>query len=122
MSRNAQAKAREAVVRHLRSHADHQRYLAARHEGCPDAGCPAIYVNAAELLRQLADAVEGGLLAQPGDEDFPGASGSLWRDTDGDLWVHCADRQMRLITETEEPDSPAGLECHAGPMTREEKS
>ena len=52
---------------------------------------------------------------------FPGDPGALWHDADGDLWVHCADGQMRLVTETEEPDSPAELERHAGPMMRMEE-
>lgn len=117
MDANERSKAQEVVIRHLRSHASHQDYLATRHEDCPDAGCPEAYTNVAELLRQLADAVEGGLLTQPGDEGFPGSTGALWHDVDGDLWILCEDGQMRLRSVGPGVDTGEVAQFY-GPMTR----
>ena len=59
---------------------------------------------------------------QPQDERdgdvraYPGRPGDGWSDCEGDIWVHCADGQMRLINEAEEPEDPAELNERFGPM------
>ncbi len=45
---------------------------------------------------------------------FPGAPGSMWRDSDGDVWVHCADGRMRQVHAAV---TPADANAVYGPMS-----
>lgn len=47
--------------------------------------------------------------------DFPGVPGSMWLDTENDLWVHCADGRMRLAHTNL---APGEADASYGPMRR----
>ena len=47
---------------------------------------------------------------------YPGQPGDRWRDSEADLWVLCADGQMRMLDEMTDPEGPAGLVANFGPM------
>jgi hypothetical protein len=46
---------------------------------------------------------------------FPGEPGSMWRDSDGDVWALCDDGRMR---QTHSNTAPEDVERVYGPMTR----
>lgn len=68
--------------------------------------------------RQACKGIGDLPVSKPLGQTSPCVPGSLWRDTEGDLWVLCADGRMRKIDELEEPNGPAELDERFGPLTR----
>jgi len=47
---------------------------------------------------------------------YPGVPGDGWRDSEGDVWVLCADGMMRMLYTDPMPWDPEGLPGEYGPM------
>lgn len=72
----------------------------------------------AARLTDLAKLAKREFYGAAGPADaYPGRPGSRWRDIDGDMWIHGDDGRMWSVNEAEEPDEPAELDSHDGPMT-----
>lgn len=74
-------------------------------------------VDALERWRNAAvKAALDARLVAPGSGEYPGAPGTTWADRDGDLWILCEDRRLRLRPDGFGAD-PSEIAYAHGPMT-----
>jgi len=74
-------------------------------------------VDALEAWRDAAvQAALAGQLVTPGGGEYPGASGAVWHDADGEAWMLCDDGRMRLRDRGPGVD-PGEIARIYGPMT-----
>jgi len=73
--------------------------------------------ESAAFHRALASEIDKVLYKLRARADgYPGVPGDGWRDSEGDVWVLCADGMMRMLYTDPMPWDPEGLPGEYGPM------
>lgn len=114
--------AAEYLIEKLQQMADDAMRVAAQQdksaEGEPNFKRQIGHEESAEFHRALALEIDEVLYRlRTRGTGYPGVPGDAWQDTEDDIWVLCADGQVRMAAGLVDPCDPVVVAEAYGPMT-----